>query len=121
MDEPFSHLDAITARSLRDQLQDIWSRTRKTVLFVTHDVTEAVLLSEKIIVMTHGGRIHAEFPIDLPHPRKASDPQVAALQAEILGEFEKIQAAADNGAQVDGGGPSDAAQGTVADPLAQSG
>src|SRR5688500_2507894 len=71
MDEPFSHLDAITARSLRDQLQDIWNRTRKTVLFVTHDVMEAVQLSEKIIVMTHGGRIHAQFDIDLPHPRKA--------------------------------------------------
>jgi NitT/TauT family transport system ATP-binding protein len=93
MDEPFSHLDAITARSLRDQLQEIWNQTRKTVLFVTHDVMEAVLLSENIVVMTHDGRIHADFPIDLPHPRKASDPKVAAVQAEILGEFEKIQAA----------------------------
>ena len=101
MDEPFSHLDAITARALRDQLQDIWNRTRKTVLFVTHDVMEAVQLSEKIIVMTHGGRIHAEFPIDLPHPRKASDPKVAALQAEILGAFEKIQATAGNGSVSD--------------------
>jgi NitT/TauT family transport system ATP-binding protein len=97
MDEPFSHLDAITARSLRDQLQDIWTRTRKTVLFVTHDVMEAVQLSEKIIVMTHGGRIHEQFEIDLPHPRKASDPEVAALQAEILGAFEKIQAEAGDG------------------------
>jgi NitT/TauT family transport system ATP-binding protein len=94
MDEPFSHLDAITARALRDQLQEIWNRTRKTVLFVTHDVTEAVQLSEEIIVMTHGGRIHQHFTIDLPHPRKASDPEVASLQAEILGEFEKIQAEA---------------------------
>ena len=103
MDEPFSHLDAITARSLRDQLQDIWNRTRKTVLFVTHDVMEAVQLSEKIIVMTHGGRIHAEFAIDLPHPRKASDPAVAALQAEILGAFEKIQATAGNGSVAETG------------------
>jgi NitT/TauT family transport system ATP-binding protein len=47
--------------------------------------------------MTHGGRIHAQFEIDLPHPRKASDPQVAALQAEVLGAFEKIQAEAGNG------------------------
>jgi NitT/TauT family transport system ATP-binding protein len=94
MDEPFSHLDAITARALRDQLQEIWNRTRKTVLFVTHDVTEAVQLSEEIIVRTHGGRIHQQFTIDLPHPRKASDPEVASLQAEILGEFEKIQAEA---------------------------
>jgi NitT/TauT family transport system ATP-binding protein len=92
MDEPFSHLDAITARSLRDQLQEIWNRTEKTVLFVTHDVMEAVQLSENIIVMTHDGQIHADFSIDLPHPRSASDPAVAALQAEILGAFEKIQA-----------------------------
>jgi len=97
MDEPFFHLDAITARALRDQLQDIWNRTRKTVLFVTHDVREAVQLSEKIIVMTHGGRIHEQFDIELPHPRKASDPEVAALQAEILGAFEKIQAEVGNG------------------------
>ena len=92
MDEPFSHLDAITARSLRDQLQQIWNQTQKTVLFVTHDVMEAVQLSENIIVMTHDGRIHADFEIDLPHPRNAADPKVAALQAEILGAFERIQA-----------------------------
>ncbi len=91
MDEPFSHLDAITARSLRDQLQEIWNQTQKTVLFVTHDVMEAVQLSENIIVMTHDGRIHADFSIDLPHPRNAADPEVAALQAKILGEFEQIQ------------------------------
>lgn len=94
MDEPASHLDAITARALRDQLQDIWNRTRKTVLFVTRDVMEAVQLSEKIIVMSQDGRIEAEFEIDLPQPRKASDPDVAALQAEILGAFETIQARA---------------------------
>lgn len=97
MDEPFSHLDAITARSLREQLQGLWNETKKTVLFVTHDVMEAVQLSEKIIVMSHDGRIHADFPIELPHPRRASDPEVAALQAEILGEFEKIQVTARNG------------------------
>ena len=94
MDEPFSHLDAITARALRDQLQDIWNRTRKTVLFVTHDVMEAVQLSEKIIVMTHGGRIYADIPIDLPRPRRASDPDVAAVQAEILGRFETMEGVA---------------------------
>jgi len=117
MDEPFSHLDAITARSLRDQLQEIWNRTRKTVLFVTHDVMEAVQLSEKIIVMSHDGRIHAEFSIDLPHPRKASDPEVAALQAEILGEFENIQASAGNGKDR----PTAPAAPPVSDPLAQGG
>ena len=51
MDEPFSHLDAITARKLRQELQSIWERTNKTVLFVTHDVLEAVQLSNRIIII----------------------------------------------------------------------
>jgi NitT/TauT family transport system ATP-binding protein len=93
MDEPFSHLDAITARSLRDQLQEIWNRTRKTVVFVTHDVVEAVQLSDRIIIMAHGGVIYADIPITLPHPRKVSDPKVAMQQAEILGQFEEMEEA----------------------------
>jgi NitT/TauT family transport system ATP-binding protein len=91
MDEPFSHLDAITARSLREQLQTLWTESGKTVLFVTHDIMEAVQLSDRIIVMAHGGRIHADIPIDLPRPRRASDPEVAAVQAEILGRFETME------------------------------
>ncbi|MDH4305988.1 MAG: ATP-binding cassette domain-containing protein, partial [Acidimicrobiia bacterium] len=91
MDEPFSHLDAITARSLRDHLQDLWSQTKKTVLFVTHDVMEAVQLSDRIIVLAPGGTIYDDIAIDLPHPRKASDPKVATMQAEILGRFEDMQ------------------------------
>ena len=90
MDEPFSHLDAITARSLREHLQHLWQETRKTVLFVTHDIMEAVQLSDRIIVLQHGGRIFADIPVDLPHPRRASDPEVAAVQAEILGRFETM-------------------------------
>lgn len=93
MDEPFSHLDAITARSLRDQLQEIWNRTRKTVVFVTHDVVEAVQLSDRVIIMAHGGRVYADIPITLPHPRKISDPAVAMQQAEILGQFEEMEEA----------------------------
>ena len=90
MDEPFSHLDAITARSLRFQLQEIWNETRKTVVFVTHDVIEAVQLSDRIIIMEHNGRLHGNIEIDLPHPRKISDPKVATRQAEILGIFESM-------------------------------
>ncbi len=92
MDEPFSHLDAITARSLRDQLQDIWTQTQKTVLFVTHDVAEAVQLSDRIIVLAPGGRLYADVEVDLPRPRKASDTRVATMQAELLGRFETMQA-----------------------------
>ena len=78
MDEPFSHLDAITARSLREELQEIWQRTRKTVLFVTHDVLEAVQLSDRIIIVAYGGRNYADIPIDLPYPRLQTDREVAA-------------------------------------------
>jgi NitT/TauT family transport system ATP-binding protein len=90
MDEPFSHLDAITARSLRDHLQELWTATRKTVLFVTHDVVEAVQLSDRIIILAPGGRIFDDIAIDLEHPRRAADPKVATLQAEILGRFEEM-------------------------------
>lgn len=92
MDEPFSHLDAITARGLRQQLQEIWNETRKMVLFVTHDVREAVELANRVILMAHGGRIYEDIDIDLPYPRKSSDPAVAILQAEILGHFEEMEA-----------------------------
>lgn len=88
MDEPFSHLDAITARGLRAGLQDIWAQSKKTVLFVTHDVLEAVELSDRIIVLQPGGQIYADIPIDLPRPRRQSDANVATLQAEILARLE---------------------------------
>lgn len=91
MDEPFSHLDAITARGLREQLQEIWVATKKTVLFVTHDVMEAVQLSDRIVVLAPGGRLYADLPIDLPRPRRASDTAVAMAQAEILQRFEAMQ------------------------------
>jgi NitT/TauT family transport system ATP-binding protein len=91
MDEPFSHLDAITARSLRDELQVMWNATKKTVLFVTHDVMEAVHLSNRIITLAHGGTVFDDTTVDLPFPRKASDPEFAAQQAEILGRFETME------------------------------
>jgi len=91
MDEPFSHLDAITARSLRLQLQEIWAQAKKTVLFVTHDIAEAVQLSNRILVLAPGGRLYADIPVDLPHPRRASDTDVAMTQAELLRRFETMQ------------------------------
>jgi NitT/TauT family transport system ATP-binding protein len=91
MDEPFSHLDAITARGLREQLQEIWLQTRKTVLFVTHDVIEAVQLADRIVVLAPGGRLYADIPIDLRRPRLASDTAVATAQAQILRRFEQMQ------------------------------
>jgi NitT/TauT family transport system ATP-binding protein len=92
MDEPFSHLDAITARSLREQLQELWNETKKTVLFVTHDVMEAVQLSTRVITLAHGGTVFDDTTIDLPFPRRASDPEFAHHQATILGRFEDMEA-----------------------------
>jgi NitT/TauT family transport system ATP-binding protein len=91
MDEPFSHLDAITARSLREELQSIWEQTKKTVLFVTHDVLEAVQLSSRIIIVAYGGKNFADLTIDLPYPRLQTDPEVATMQAHILEVFEDME------------------------------
>jgi NitT/TauT family transport system ATP-binding protein len=91
MDEPFSHLDAITARTLRKELQDVWRQTKKTILYVTHDVMEAVQLSERIIIVAYGGKNFADFENTLPYPRLQSDPAVATMQADILGVFEDME------------------------------
>jgi NitT/TauT family transport system ATP-binding protein len=91
MDEPFSHLDAITARTMREELQRIWERAKRTVLFVTHDVLEAVQLSGRIIILEYGGRNFAEIAVDLPYPRLQTDPAVATMQSEILKVFEDME------------------------------
>ncbi|HSL26716.1 MAG TPA: ABC transporter ATP-binding protein [Acidimicrobiia bacterium] len=90
MDEPFSHLDAITARSLRRELHDMWDQTRKTVLFVTHDVGEAVELSNRILIFAKGGRLQDDIQIDLPFPRDPSDEAVAVAKARVLKKFEEL-------------------------------
>lgn len=70
MDEPFGALDALTRRFLQHQLLEIWQRNRKTVVFVTHSVQEAIYLANRVIVMTaRPGRLKLDCTIDLPHPR----------------------------------------------------
>jgi len=72
MDEPFGALDAITRTQIRHDLELLWLETRKTVLFITHSVEEAVGLSDRVLVMSpHPGRIVEEIAIDLPRPRPA--------------------------------------------------
>ncbi len=91
MDEPFSHLDAITARDLRVELQRLWLDTQSTILFVTHDVMEAVLLSSRVIMMSSQGVVFRDISVDLPFPRRQTDKDVAILQAEILELFEEME------------------------------
>jgi NitT/TauT family transport system ATP-binding protein len=74
MDEPFGALDAHTRTRLQNDLLNIWERDRKTVLFVTHSVEEAVFLSDKVVVMTRSpGRIKQVVDIDLPRPRRRAE------------------------------------------------
>ena len=73
MDEPFAALDAQTRTLLHVQLQELWLKTHKTILFVTHSVGEAVRLADRIIVLhSHPGRVRKEIRVDLPHPRKST-------------------------------------------------
>jgi NitT/TauT family transport system ATP-binding protein len=91
MDEPFSHLDAITARSMRAELQRLWKGSDAGVLFVTHDVLEAVLLSNRVLMMSSNGEIYRDIEIDLPYPRRQTDHAVVTLQADILELFELME------------------------------
>ena len=90
MDEPFSHLDAITSRTLRRELHGLWEATGKTVLFVTHDVGEAVELSTRILLFAKGGQLQDDIPVDLPFPRDPASDEVALAKAEILRKFESL-------------------------------
>jgi NitT/TauT family transport system ATP-binding protein len=91
MDEPFSHLDAITARGLRTELQQLWQATGATVLFVTHDVNEAVQLSDRILMMNRGGTLYSDIPVTLPRPRLQTDRDVVTKQADVLALFEHMR------------------------------
>jgi NitT/TauT family transport system ATP-binding protein len=87
MDEPFAALDALTRRRMHAVLLEIWQRTRKTIVFVTHDIAEAVTLADRIGVMSAGPHsvITALIKIDLPRPRNLTDPSVAHIFTDIEG------------------------------------
>jgi ABC-type nitrate/sulfonate/bicarbonate transport system ATPase subunit len=91
LDEPFGALDNQTRSLMQELLLGIWERERKTVLFVTHDIEEAIFLASRTIVMTaRPGRIKAEVPVDLPHPRHyrmKTSPEFSALKARLTEEI----------------------------------
>jgi NitT/TauT family transport system ATP-binding protein len=85
MDEPFGALDALTRDRLQLEVESIWSQTHKTILFVTHNVREAVALGDRVIVFApRPGRIIGEFKVDLPRPRSLEDHGLVDKAAEIL-------------------------------------
>lgn len=84
MDEPFGALDAMTRDLLHDELERIWRQRRLTVLFVTHNVREAVRLGDRVVLLSsRPGRVLSEFDVDQPRPRRIDSPDVAALSADI--------------------------------------
>ena len=88
MDEPFAALDAQTRDLLHDELERIWSETGRTIIFVTHNVREAVRLGDRVVLLTfRPGRVKSEHPVQLPRPRHLEDPAVAGAARQILDEL----------------------------------
>jgi len=88
MDEPFAALDAQTRDLLHDELERIWAETGRTIIFVTHNVREAVRLGDRVVLLTfRPGRIKREYGVDLPRPRHLEDVSVAKAAREILDDL----------------------------------
>jgi len=91
MDEPFGALDAHTRTGLQNELLEIWERDRKTVLFVTHSVEEAVFLSDRVVVLTRSpGRVKATVDIDLPRPRRRAELLVDRRYQTFMIQIERL-------------------------------
>ena len=91
MDEPFGALDAQTRNMMQRELLGIWEKQKKTILFVTHSVDEAVYLSDRIIVLTRGpGQISDIIEVTVPRPRDRTDPEFASLRKKVLTIIESM-------------------------------
>jgi sulfonate transport system ATP-binding protein len=89
LDEPFSALDAFNRLKLQNHLLKIWATERTTLLIVTHDVEEALVFSDRVIVlMGQPGRISEDFSVSLPRPRRRTDPELQAWKQTILGALD---------------------------------
>ncbi len=89
MDEPFSALDVQTRQLMENELLELWSGDRKSVLFITHDIEEAIALSDRVIVLSAGPETHpiGEFVIDLPRPRDVNEIRMTPRFVEIHGHI----------------------------------
>jgi NitT/TauT family transport system ATP-binding protein len=91
MDEPFASVDAQTRADLQDTTLEIWRAHDSTVLFVTHDIDEAVYLSDRVVILSHPpARVEAEIPIDLPRPRDQIETRSSAEFAELRAEVARL-------------------------------
>lgn len=89
LDEPFSALDAFTRLNLQEHLLQSWAYDRPTMIFVTHDIDEALVLSDRVLVMRgQPGRIHREYAIELPRPRRRSDPDFQTWKETVLADLD---------------------------------
>ncbi|MGH2693648.1 MAG: ABC transporter ATP-binding protein [Actinomycetota bacterium] len=85
MDEPFSTLDEVTARLMRQQLAELWDRHRQTIVFVTHSIREAVFLSNRIFILTSGpARVFDIVDVPISRPRRYEDPSLTELEGRIV-------------------------------------
>ncbi len=91
MDEPFAALDAFTRLHMQDELLRIWSEKKPTIVFVTHDLDEAIALGQKIVLMApNPGRIQKIMDVRLPHPRERTDSNFAVFRRELFEEFHLV-------------------------------
>jgi NitT/TauT family transport system ATP-binding protein len=85
MDEPFAALDAMTREDMQQLLTDVWQQTRKTIVYITHNVAEAVYLGDKVLILAaHPGTVKAELKLDLPRPRDPLSEPFVAWQRQIM-------------------------------------
>ena len=90
MDEPFAALDAQTRDLLHEELARIWEETGKTIVFVTHNVREAVRLGDRVILLTfRPGRVKSEFPVKLPRPRNLEDPELTLMARTVVAQLKE--------------------------------
>jgi NitT/TauT family transport system ATP-binding protein len=88
MDEPFSALDIQTRNMMENELLELWAETRKTVLFVTHDIEEAISLSDRVLVLTRNpGSIKSEYEVELGRPRNVTEVRFEKTFSEV---YERI-------------------------------
>lgn len=93
-DEPFSALDEITARKLRQELVRIWQATGRTIVFVTHNIREAVFLSTRMLVVTaRPCTVHLDLPIDVPYPRSPEDDRLFDIEKQVTRDFIRMEEA----------------------------